>query len=440
MPKQPNAIWKNSATHWTLARAKNDPRVQKRADGHYIDDKRIVFTKQEGLEIIKEEYKKVPPSTGYLRFYSYLCGVGGEGGRFVGLRREWVQTFLADAETRQLYRRLHKPSSTQAIVAKSPGSRLQVDLKFMPATYKGSRRLVGFLLIVDLFSKWIFAYPVTGESADECIKAFTAYFEEIGPELAKRVKNIQSDNGSGLSSEEFTKYIKDRGIKLIHGKAYSAQSQGAVERAHQGVAGMCTSMAETRYGRATAWNLVLEDVVDYINNTWTRTTRTTPERAFNAPEGEPDEKIKELLQNAAMSRRHTMLYSQLSVGDSVRVSVRVDGDAKTKGALKDGKRKGYLRNWSFQTYTIAKRRGNTYSLVNESQWGYIDRLNLLYIPTDTPYREASPEAREKRASSPRAREPATPADPRPTRAKKSTQQDDFDYEDVNQNNKRPRQR
>jgi hypothetical protein len=280
--------------------------------------------------------------------------------------------------------------------------------------------------MLDLYSKYLFAYPVSSENTDDIVKGFDSYFDELGPELSKRVRLVQTDNGSAFTSDIFGTYLRDKGIKLIHSKSYSPESAGAVERANQTLGGMLTSSAEQHHGRASAWNLVLPQTLAYINSTWVRTIRTTPDQAFHAV-GETDEQIKEHLETQAKSRRNSMLYSELKPGD--RVSVRVDGDAKTKAALKGGTRKGYLRNWSLKTYTVSKRRGNTYSLVNEPEWGFIDRLNLLLLPTSEPYRQASPVARERFERAPRGRASPPPraAEPRPVRAKRSAKSDIYDY-------------
>ena len=437
MAKEPTTIWKNSHVHWTREKAQADPSVTQKDGKYYIDAKEIVFDEQQGMEIIEREYKSVPPSTGYQRFYSALCGTARVGGKYVGLRRTWVRSFLDNAESRQIYRRLHKPSSTKAIVATAPGKRLQCDIKYLPITFLGSKRLTGILVILDLFSKWVFAYPVSSENVDDVIKGWDAYFDQLGPELSKRVRLCQSDNGPALSSHEFSNYLQDKGIKLIHAKAYSPQSSGAVERMNSTLGGLLTSSAEQRYGRATAWNLVLPETIAFINGTWSRVIRTTPDLAFHT-DGEPDPKIREHLETAAKSRRNTMLYSQLTPGQTVRVSVRVDSDAKTKGALKNGTRKGYLRNWSLQTYTVSKRRGNTYSLVNEPDWGFVDRLNLLLIPSDEPYRQSSPAPAERGERGQRSTNSAPPStEPRPVRAKRTTMNNEYDYNDTEHEEGRP---
>jgi transposase InsO family protein len=373
-----NAQQYTKHTRWTREKAENDPSVQQRDGRFYLQDKEIIMP-EDAISVIAREYESgnVPPSTGYLRFYSYLQT------KYWNLRREMIMYWLANAEARQLYRRLHRPSTTRAIVAKGPGIRISSDVKYLPVAYKGSRKLIGFVVVIDNYSKFVKAYPVTGESAEELQRVFTAYFDEIGQEHASRVKLCQTDNGPGFTSEEFAAFMAERGIKLVQGRPYHPSSNGAAERAVQTLAGVLTSMGETKDGKSNTWPRYLEPATEYINNSYSRILKgKTPREVF---EGTKDPEVDERLEREAATRRNTAIYDELKPGDFVRVSLRVDGDSKLKGAIKQGTRKGYLQQWSEErVWTVKRRFGNSYEL-EERPGKRFDRTDLLKVPSAEPH-------------------------------------------------------
>ena len=102
---------------------------------------------------------------------------------------------------------------------------LHLDLVSMPPS-NGYDHL---LTIVDRFSRWPTAIPISNINADTVIDALThGWIATYGiPEV------ITTDRGSQFSSQVFTQLLKNWGIRHIMTTAYHPESNGMVERLHR---------------------------------------------------------------------------------------------------------------------------------------------------------------------------------------------------------------
>ena len=87
-----------------------------------------------------------------------------------------------------------------------------------------------FLLMVDSYSKWIEAYPLSptnyGSNATiECLR--TSYVTHGLPQI------IVSDNGTSFTSNEFSMFMKENGICHVFSAPYHPATNGSAERAVQ---------------------------------------------------------------------------------------------------------------------------------------------------------------------------------------------------------------
>ena len=357
-----------SRRHWTREKAEASKLVEWRDGTPYIDDKELVFSDQV-QDILKKEYKEVPPSTGYLRWFSLLQK------KFAGIRRAQVATFLANQEGRQLYRRLLRPSASKAIVAKGPGVRFQCDIKYLPETRFGGRKVIGIAVFIDNYSKMLFAYPIKTTSVAEMVRVLDLWFKDLS-QYKDRVRILQTDNGVEFSGG-FDDKLSEHNIRHIRTSVHHPTSNGQIERQNSTLGSYLSSWSELKYKDKRRWPEVLGDVVEYINSTWQRILKTSPRDIF---ESTGTTTTKDRLDQEAKKRRNSVLYKTqaLKPGDHVRVSLRIEGDGETKAALKKGTRKGYLNNYAKNIYTVEGRRGNAYRL--EEVKGNYDRLDLLKVP------------------------------------------------------------
>lgn len=373
-----------SKVMWTRERAASLSWVTRRGGQFFVDDRQIVFPGEE-QDILKKEYEDVPPSLGYNRFYSWVKR------RYLGIRRADLVAFLNSQEGRQKYRRLFRPSKASVVTSRAPGQRWVMDIKFLPEVRLRNKLYVGVAVIIDSFSKVLFAFPVSSTSVAETTRVLGLWIEELGP-LADRIRVVHTDNGPEFSGG-FERFLKERGIKHVKGAPYTPASQGAAERANQVLGSYLTSSAEEQYGNPRAWIKALPSLVGLdglINNSFTRMLGSlTPRQVL---EGEGQEQTKQRILAEAGKRRNSVMYEKqrLEVGDKVRLSLRIAGDRITKATIKQNTRKGYLAQWDVsKMYTVKGKRGHKYLL--DELPGLFDRTDLLKVPAQSvPYEVRRP--------------------------------------------------
>jgi transposase InsO family protein len=372
---------------WTQERAKREPYVTWRDDEPWIGDRKLI-TQDKVEQVLKSEWRKVPPSIGYLRWYSVLAR------KFVGVSRPAVEKFLANAEGKQLYRERRNIVSTRALISKKPGVIWTCDITFpggagAETKYRG-KKCVGLFVIIDQHSKYIWASPVSSLDMKEMIRVTKQFLADIGPR-SSRVKIVRSDNGFGA---EYTEWCKEQGIRHSTGRPWVAAQQGAVERGNKTINSLLMSQAIYRLGSKKRWPELVEGTVDLINDSWSRILLKTPREVF---EGEgTDPKILDRIKQEGGKRKWSSLYEDqpLAPGDWVRVSLRATGPSAVKARIKAGTYKGYLQQWSSAETTRVgendirqvkrKIRPETYELTDGSKF---DRADLLKVPGPNPLKE-----------------------------------------------------
>ena len=89
------------------------------------------------------------------------------------------------------------------------------------------------MVIVDLHSKWLVVRFMKSITTKDTIKALKEVFKEEG-----FPSKIVTDNGTQLTSEEMSNFLRDCGIRHSRTSLYNPQGNGAVERANRMVKGV----------------------------------------------------------------------------------------------------------------------------------------------------------------------------------------------------------
>jgi len=127
-----------------------------------------------------------------------------------------------------------------------------MDIKFLPEVRLRNNFFVGVAVIIDAFSKLLFAFPVSPTSVAETTRVLGLWIGELSP-LADRIRVVHTDNGPEFRGG-FERYLEERGIKHVGGAPYTPASQGAAaERANQTLGSYLTSSAEEQYGTPRTW-------------------------------------------------------------------------------------------------------------------------------------------------------------------------------------------
>ena len=110
-----------------------------------------------------------------------------------------------------------------------------------PLSLGGSRY---FLLIIDDFSRLTWVAVLQCKS--DAFEAFKHFKNLAETEKGVKIKALRSDRGGEFTSEEFSKFCLEHGIKRQLSAPYSPQQNGIVERKNRTVVSMVRAMLKAK--------------------------------------------------------------------------------------------------------------------------------------------------------------------------------------------------
>ena len=263
--------------------------------------------------VLKEKYKNPPPKRG-------------------------VMAWLKQQELHQLYLQTKNTDSAVSFSPYKPLDSLSADL--IDFTNKPAQQYRYILVVVDNFSRFMFAEAMTSKKAETTAKAMAKILDRIKEEYKEKPEYILSDDGSEFKGA-YIKLLEDRKISKRRTIAGAPQSNGMAERAN-GKLKMLLSMNKEIF--RGSWKTNLNKCVNIYNDYVNRTTGFKPSVAIGFTDKKAEE-AKRLRHNVKMVQRREdrKKMPDFKVGDRVRVKI-------PKGKLD----KMSTPNWSSKIHTISK--------------------------------------------------------------------------------------
>lgn len=232
---------------------------------------------------------------------------------------------------RQIVNELHKSARVnferRRVLVKGLDDLFQADLVEMIPYAKQNKGYRYILVVIDVFSKYVWAEAVKNKTSQNIVKAMKKIFSE-----SKRIpKNMQTDHGKEFYNHEFQNLMEK--LKINHYSTYSSKKACVVERVNRTLKSIMWK--EFSLQGSYKWLTLLPQVVDQYNNTKHHTTGKKPIDINKQNE-------KEIL-NSAYNRIKTIDLSNavFNVGDHVRIS-------KHRSVFD----KGYTPNWTNEIFTV----------------------------------------------------------------------------------------
>ena len=230
---------------------------------------------------------------------------------------------------------------------------LQMDLVEMTNYGKVNRGFKYFISIIDVFSKYAWAFPLKNKSADEVYKVLKKFFQPSTPHLnPSKVRNVQTDQGREFFNSKCAALFKSLGIN--HYCTYTTLKASIVERWNRTI--------KTKIWKHFSqvgnykWVDVVQRLVDEYNRSEHRVIKLAPADVSNSNKDQVLRNIESFVHNSSSQR--SVRPDQFKIGDRVRIS-------KHKYAFS----KGYTPSWSAEIFKIIKKNNsspNTYILQDEN--------------------------------------------------------------------------
>lgn len=125
------------------------------------------------------------------------------------------------------------------------------------------------LVIIDIFSKFIYLYPTKQKSSAWVSNVLRKIF--LSGDYPQK---LGSDNDQAFRSKEVTDLLDHFGVKPIYGKPYSPQTQGFVENKNKQIK-RSIALYMTKYGDDVFYD-TLDSIAFSINTTRSSVTKLTP--------------------------------------------------------------------------------------------------------------------------------------------------------------------
>jgi transposase InsO family protein len=248
--------------------------------------------------------------------------------------RRDVMVWLKDQEIHQRFRGAKKSSGISSFRPIKPLHSLSADL--IDFTNKPAKNYRYILVVVDNFSRYMWALPITSKKPEATAPAMKRVLDDIMKEFKKKPAYIQTDDGSEFKAD-FTKLLESRGIKNQRTLAAQPWSNALVERANGKLKSvMFKNKADVGGSLLDRLPKGIQVYNDYEN----RTTRYAPKEAIRL--GPTEQKL--LIENVGKVaiKNKTTKPLEFKIGQRVRLKI-------SKGALDKGLS---APNWSKDIYVI----------------------------------------------------------------------------------------
>lgn len=222
---------------------------------------------------------------------------------------------------------LHRPARRNFIrrktVIKGFSDLWQIDLAEMQPYATQNKGYRYILVVIDCYSKFVWAKPIKHKNGEEVTKAM----QDIFRKARYTPTNLQSDNGTEFYNRTFSKLVKSYYIN--HYSTFSTKKAAIVERVIRTLKSWLYIEFSTR--GSYKWIDILPNIVSKYNNKVHRTTTMKPVD------------ITSTTRIDAYNNPKIALKPKYRINDVVRIS-------KNKGVFE----KGFTANFSTELFKVVK--------------------------------------------------------------------------------------
>ncbi|CAM9770349.1 unnamed protein product, partial [Heterosigma akashiwo] len=226
------------------------------------------------------------------------------------VKKSDIEEYLKRNQVHVINSRQYKTKEIKSYDAKYPLHILQMDL--IDYSKKPARQFNYILVVLDLFSRFVWTFALTKKQPDKVLAAFMKI------NFDRKPKKIVSDNGSEFLAE-FQQYLKKEGIKHVFTNPHSPFQNGNVERFN----GTYKKLLEgNKMTSGKTWVDYMKDMTKLYNSNVHSSTGFPPKIALKAQvNDEVFENIREKQEKRNANKEDVNREAVFNVGDKVRLKV-----------------------------------------------------------------------------------------------------------------------
>ncbi len=251
-----------------------------------------------------------------------------------------IKKWLESQEFYTLHKAPHTTFPRARVVVPHPDYQFDMDCAYMTSySAKDNEGFKYFVVFIDVFSKYAYAFPLRSLSADEMVKTLKEFISLT----SQKPEKLRSDLGVEFKNKQVAKYLNDEGIDH-----FFAQSDKKANMAERFIRTIKSKLVRyMKKNKTSKWVDILKDVVLSYNNTFHRTIGTSPSlvKKGDIP------MLWQKMYDIQTSKPHPKSISKhkYKEGDNVRISITRHPYAKA-----------YDEYWTRELFTITKLKFNQY--------------------------------------------------------------------------------
>ena len=254
------------------------------------------------------------------------------------------------------------------------------DLMDMISLSKYNQNYKYILLMIDIFSRYIWTVPLKSKHASEIIRAFKIVFK-----TGRKPEILRTDRGREFIAKSVTDFLRGHSIH-----SFVTNNIVKANYAERGIKSIKSKLSRYMYSNQTYKYIdVLDSIVETYNNSFHSSIKMAPQDVNETNESKLWRQLylpkKEKNQPKEKSKKKTIKPYKFIIGDTVRVSF-----------LKKTFSREYDQKWSDEIFIISKRfrRDNIpvykltdfYGKQNIQGTFYQEELQKISVPPNKTYK------------------------------------------------------
>lgn len=276
-----------------------------------------------------------------------------------------IKEFYEKQDVNQIFKEKLKPKKLHHIMAPfGTVGTLQMDLRDVSKFSRKNKGIHFVLSIVDVFSRYLWCYPLKQKSGPQVSEAIDNMFTELKKKYDNVFITVTTDEGKEFDNKLVKKIFDKYNVTQHYKKNPNIQSNitAVVERSHRTIFNRIKKIMYAK--NDLAFVNILADVVKNYNNTVHSTIKQKPIDVYNG---------KAMPLNLLPNE----IIDTIKVGDIVRV----------KRKLTNFQKKGFENTTTTARFKVIEKIGNKYRIQNLTtehplKTQYLER-QLIIIPSDT---------------------------------------------------------
>ena len=283
-------------------------------------------------EYLKEIYYN-PANAGSFGGPDKLYRYVQKAGKYV-ISKYKIRKWLQRQEAYSLQRSMRKRFRRNKVVVAGLDDQWDADLMDMTKFSKDNDGYSYILVVIDIFSKYLWMRPLKDKKGDTTVRAFKDVLRD-----GRKPSRLRTDKGQEFRSRAFNDALKERGINHFYSQNTEVKANFA-ERAIKTIKTRITRYMT--YKQSSRYVDQLQTFAQSYNSTYHRTIGTRPESVKK--ENEEEVRVSSFLAQEGMPRKRPKRPFKFKVGDRVRIS-----------AISSIFDREYDQKWSGEIFTISHR-------------------------------------------------------------------------------------